>query len=100
MHDRMRGKIMNDFNYDDAADRMARLLESAKYATLANADKNGIVRTSQMCLANDGLVVHMQTDSKFDKIKNIRENPNVSINIGAYNFSGLARIAGHPSEKQ
>jgi general stress protein 26 len=91
---------MNDLDYGGVVGRMEKLLADTKYATLANVGLDGVPRTSQMCLISDGLTIYMQTDIKLDKIKNIRENPNVSVNIGAYNFSGRAEIAGHPSENQ
>ena len=64
--------------------------------TLATANKSGVVSTAQMSLVSDGLIVYLQTDGAFNKVKNITENPNIAINCGAYNFKGVAKIVGHP----
>ncbi|MDR2933839.1 MAG: pyridoxamine 5'-phosphate oxidase family protein [Rickettsiales bacterium] len=84
--------------YERAIDKILKLFEITKFATLATADKNRIVHACQMCLINDGLTIYMQTDKTFEKIKNITENPHVAINIGAYNFKGIATVIGHPME--
>ena len=83
--------------YEDLIAKIERLFAQTKFATLAYI-KSGVPHTAQMCLISDGLDVYMQTDAKFDKTAAIRENPNVAINIGAFNFTGCAEIAGHPSE--
>jgi general stress protein 26 len=84
--------------YQKAIDKILKLLESTKFAVLATANNKGIISACQMCLVNDGLTVYMQTDKTFEKIKNITENPNVAINIGAFYFKGIARIIGKPAE--
>ena len=83
--------------YNEIQQRIIKLFENTNFATFATANRQGIVSTAQMCLINDGLMVFMQTDKKFEKIRNIMENPNVAINIGAFNFKGLAKLVGHPS---
>ena len=50
-----------------------------------------------MCMVNDGLKIYIQTDIRFEKIQNIKENENVAINIDAVYFKGIAKIIGHPS---
>lgn len=73
-------------------------LENAKFAVLATSDKAGNISATQMCIINDGLDVYFQTDSKFEKVKNIKENDKVAINIGSYYFKGIATISGHPTK--
>jgi len=73
------------------------LLEKTKYVVLATSNKDGVVSASQMCLVNDGLKVYFQTDINFEKVKNIKDNPNVAINVGAFYFKGIANIKGHPT---
>jgi|GEM_PF-5739808 len=86
-----------ELDFESIKNDIVALFEKTHFAILATADKNGVVCTAQMCLVNDGLTVYMQTDSKFQKIQNIKENPNVAINNGAYNFKGKATIVGHPN---
>jgi general stress protein 26 len=50
-----------------------------------------------MCIINDRLKIYFQTDSKFEKVRNIRENNKVAINLGDYYFKGTAKIIGHPT---
>lgn len=76
------------------------LLKNTKYVTLATSSKEGIVSTAQMCIVNNGLTVYFQTDKTFEKVKNIKANKNIAFNIGAYNFKGIARIAGKPFENK
>ena len=83
--------------YNQVEEQILELFEKTKFATLATANKHGVVCTAQMCLMNNGLKVFMQTDKKFEKVKNIQENPHVAFNIGAYNFKGTAKIVGHPT---
>lgn len=72
------------------------LFEKTLFCTLATANKDGVVSASQVCLINDGLTIFVQTDKTFEKVNNIKENPNVAINCGAYYFKGKAEILGHP----
>lgn len=84
--------------YKEIESKVLQILEKTLFCTLATANKNGIVSTAQMSLINDGLTVYLQTDKTFEKIENIKENPNVAINCGAYNFKGIAKIIGHPCD--
>jgi len=77
--------------------QIIQLLESTRFATLATADQHGVVSTAQMCLINDGLIVLMQTDKNFVKVKNITQNPHVAFNIASHNFKGTAKTLGHPT---
>jgi len=86
--------------YKDVLNQIEEILARTKFAVLATANKEGIVSASQMSIVNDGLKIYFQTDSTFEKVKNIKENPNVAINIGAYYFKGIAKIAGHPTENK
>lgn len=76
------------------------LLENTKYVVLATANKKGIVSASKMCIVNEGLTIYLQTDNRFEKVQNIKENKNVAINIDSVYFKGKAKKIGHPSENQ
>ncbi len=84
-------------NYQEVESKILKHLESTAFCVLATVNKKGEVCASQMCLINDGLTVYVQTDKKFEKVKNITENANVAINAGAFYFKGTAKILGHPS---
>lgn len=83
--------------YEELITRIENVLENTKFAVLATANKEGIVSACQMCIINNGLKVYFQTDSTFEKIKNIKENPHVAITVGAFYFKGIAKIVGHPT---
>ena len=83
--------------YIDFEKKIIDLFENTKFCVLATANKNGVVSASQVCLINDGLKLYFQTDRTFEKVRNILENPNVAINIGAYYFKGQAKVMEHPN---
>ena len=83
-------------SYIEVVTKIEQALEAIKNVTLATANKDGIVSARSMALVNDGLTVYMQTDSKFDKVKDIKENPNTAISFAGYSLKGRAEIIGHP----
>lgn len=84
-------------NFESIEKQILEVLENTPYCAVATADKHGKISADQMCIVNDGMKVYLQTDKTFEKIKNISENPNVALNIGAYSFKGVATILGHPT---
>ena len=82
--------------YAPAVEKIEKALEQVKNVILATANKSGAVSARSMALVNDGLTVYMQTDNKFDKVRDINENPNVAISFAFYSFKGKAKIVGHP----
>jgi general stress protein 26 len=85
-------------DYDEAIAKVGKLFAATKFAVLATANRDGVVSASQMCLVNDGMTLYFQTDSSFEKIRNIRENPHVAVNVGACYCKGTAELLGHPAE--
>lgn len=83
--------------YEQIIDKIITALEKTNFAVLATANKDGVVSATQMTLINDGLKLFFQTDGKFEKVQNIKENPNVGVNIGTMYFKGLAKVVGHPT---
>ena len=86
--------------YEMIAQKIDKAFEQVKNVTLATANKSGVVSARSMVLVNDGLKVYMQTDSKFDKIKDINENPNVAISFAGYSFKGKAKTIGHARKNE
>ena len=80
--------------YKKIIERIIELLEKTKYAVLATSNKNGVVSASKVGIINDGLKVYVQTDNRFEKIQNIKENENIAINIDSIYFKGKAKING------
>ena len=87
-------------SYEEIEKKILTILEKTPTCVFATANKKGEVSTAQMSLVSDGLTVYVQTDKTFEKVKNIKENPYVSVNCGAYNFKGIATIVGHPKNHQ
>ena len=83
--------------YLEVESKILNMFEKTLFCTLATANRVGVVSASQVCLINSGLTIFVQTDKTFEKVNNIKENPNVAINCGAYYFKGKAEILGHPS---
>ena len=86
--------------YELLLEKMVKLLSKTNYVVLATASKDGVVTASKMCVIADGTTLYFQTDSYFEKARNIMENPNVAITIENIYFKGQATIIGHPSENQ
>ena len=88
---------MNENNFSEIIDKITNKIKITKFGVLATSDRDGNISACQMCIISDGLDVYFQTDSKFEKIKNIKQNPKVAINLGDYYFKGFAEILGHPT---
>ena len=86
--------------YNDLIEKILTKLKNTKFVVLATSDKEGNVSACQMCLNNEGLDLYFQTDSSFEKIKNIKENNKVAINMGTFYFKGKATILGRASENE
>ena len=84
--------------YDLLLEKITNLLSRVNYVVLATASKDGVVTASKMCVISDGTALYFQTDSNFEKARNIMENPNVAITIENIYFKGHASIIGHPSK--
>lgn len=78
--------------------KIIKLLSKTNYVVLATASKDGIVTASKMCVISNGTTLYFQTDSNFEKARNIIDNPNVAITIENIYFKGQATIVGHPSK--
>lgn len=87
-------------NFDEIKNKLVELLSTSKHCVFSTSNAKGEIDSASMCLINDGLTIYLQTDSSFEKVKNIKENPNVAINIGAYSFKGKATIVGKPSDNE
>lgn len=86
--------------YELLLKKITKLLSKTNYVVLATASKDGVVTASKMCVIADGTILYFQTDSNFEKARNIMENPNVAITTQNIYFKGQATIIGHPSENQ
>lgn len=80
--------------YKKIIERIVELLEKTKYVVLATSNKKGVVSASKVSIVNDDLKVYFQTDKRFEKIQNIKENENIAINIDSIYFKGNAKIIG------
>jgi general stress protein 26 len=84
-------------NYFEIEKTIINLLDNTEFCVLATSNNLGVIDTATMCLVNDKLTVYFQTDNKYEKVRNIKENNNVTINIGAYSFKGTELILNHPN---
>lgn len=76
--------------------QVADILENTNICVLATANKGGVINADTMCLINNGTRAYLQTDKNYDKVKNIKDNPNVAITIGNHSFKGVAKVLSHP----
>ena len=87
-------------DYNEFYEYIINLLDKTKYAVLATSSKDNIVSASYMSIVSNGLIVYCQSDSHFEKVKNILENPNVALTIGNAYFKGNAHIVGKPTDNE
>lgn len=83
--------------YLQAYEKIFKIINSSKLAVVATANNKGIIAASQVCIVCDDNNIYFQTDKSFEKIQNIKENSNISLNIGALSLKGKAEIIGHPT---
>lgn len=86
---------METINYNDLKNEIIESLNNKKTAVLATCENNKISARS-LSLVNDELTVYFQTDKKFNKCKQIKNNPNVAIAADNIQIEGIAHIVGHP----
>lgn len=86
--------------YNELLQKIIKMLSKTNYVVLATSSKNGVVTASKMCVIADGTTLYFQTDSNFEKARNIMENSNVAITMGNIYLKGQAFIIGHPSENK
>ena len=86
--------------YNELLENIKNLLSKTDYVVLATASKDGIVSASQMCVVACDTTLFFQTDSSFEKARNIKENPNVAITINNVYFKGKASIIGYAKDNE
>jgi succinate dehydrogenase/fumarate reductase flavoprotein subunit len=77
------------------ADEIIKALETEKTLILATCAENKVT-IRPMSHVNDGLTIFFQTGRDYLKMRQIRENPNVAIQVGSYQLEGIAAEEGHP----
>jgi general stress protein 26 len=86
---------MEKVNYKQLKNQIIDILKNKKTAVLATCDDNNISARS-LSLVNNDLIIYFQTDKKFNKCQQIKNNPNVAIAADNVQIEGIAQIIGHP----
>ena len=89
---------MEIINYKNLKNEVIKKLKNKKTAILATCDNNNISARS-LSVVNDELTIYFQTDKKFNKCKQITNNPNVAIAADNIQIEGIAHIIGHPFDE-
>jgi len=86
-------------DYDVLISELIDTFGGSKTMILATALDGKVTARSMSCVFN-GINILFQTDSRFQKVEQIRNNPKVAFCYQSIQIEGVARICGHPSEKQ
>jgi len=86
---------MEKINYDKLKNEVTKILNNKKTAVLATCENNNVTARS-ISIVNNELTLYFQTDEKFSKCLQIKNNPNVAVADGNIQIEGTAHIIGHP----
>lgn len=85
-------------DFISAKRQVDKFLKSIKVMFLATANTNGEPSLRQMSIIYFSDKIYFQTSEKFEKTKELLNNPHVALGVGAYSFKGEARLLGKPSD--
>jgi len=87
----------DEVNLEEVKEYVLKKLEKNHIAVLASCGSDMRVSARSMSIVHDGLTIWFQSDSRYLKAAQIRENPNVAIVIENIQIEGVARNVGHSS---
>ncbi len=87
-----------NFTYQEAFEKYLSSLSNNKTWVLATSHNNEVTARMVSTVCIDGKIF-FQTDKKFQKYIQIKNNPNVALCIGNCTIEGLAKDKGHSSDK-
>ena len=90
---------MEKVNYNELKNQITKILKNKKTAVLATCENNKITART-LSMINDDLTIYFQTDKKFDKCQQIKNNPNVAVATDNVQIEGTAEIVGHPYDEE
>ena len=83
-----------DIDYAMLEQEIIRLLDDHKILILATSANDRVTARSMSCV-NIGLNIYFQTDKRFIKFDQIKQNPQVALCAGNVQIEGMAKIGNH-----
>ncbi len=91
----MNSKTIIDFSESETY--LLEKLTKHRTAVLATCGNDMQVTARAICIVNDGLNIWFQTDSRFSKTQQMRENPRVALSFENIQIEGVVHEMGHAS---
>jgi len=88
---------MKDLLYDELANEVIGILEKEQNLVFATS-ANNIVTARTMCFINDGVTIIFSTGEDSEKVRQVRQNPNVALVIGSLTIEATAELGGFPQK--
>lgn len=86
---------IEQLNYDLLKKEAIQFLDKNKIMVLATSANNRVTARPMSCV-NIDLDIYFQTDDRFLKFQQIKENPNVAFSASNLQIEGVATIGKHP----
>ena len=83
-----------DIEYAILEQEIIRFLDDHKILVLATSANDRVTARSMSCI-NIGLNIYFQTDKRFIKFEQIKQNPQVALCAGNVQIEGMAKIGNH-----
>ena len=80
-----------EIDYDNLKEEVIQFLNTHKTLVLATSANDRVTARSMSCVHN-GLTIYFQTDTKFIKFKQIKQNSHVVLCAGNVQIEGVAKI--------
>jgi general stress protein 26 len=91
-----------EIKYTILEQEIIQFLDDHKILILATSANDRVTARSMSCI-NIGLTIYFQTDKRFIKFEQIKQNPKVALCAGNLQIEGIAEIGNHsldPSNKE
>jgi uncharacterized pyridoxamine 5'-phosphate oxidase family protein len=88
-----------DIDYSLLDNEIFNILGDKKVMVLATCYENLVTARSMSCIII-GKKIYFQTDTTFQKIKQMIENPNIALCIDNIQIEGIAKIKKHPFDDE
>jgi len=87
-----------ELNFEELSAEIEKKLRKARSMSLATRAGEGVAART-VCCQNDGMTAFFITHKDSDKVKQMRDNPNVALVIDNMRITAEAELFGHPQGK-
>ena len=90
---------MAEISFNDSKQEYLDAISPSKIMVLATCSGSKVTARSMSCIAI-GEKIYFQTDTQFRKYKQITDNKNVALCFDNVQIEGIAKVKGHPMDKE